>query len=97
MLFMVRMDVNIPHDLPAAVADEIKAREKAYSQELQRDGRWVSIWRVVGEYANYSLFDVASNDELHTLLSQLPLLPFMKIHVTPLAKHPSRSPDRATR
>ena len=89
MLFLVRMDVNIPHDLPAAQADEIKAREKAYAQELQRDGRWVGLWRVVGEYANYSLFDVESNDELHTLLSQLPLFPFMKIHVTPLAKHPS--------
>ena len=89
MLFLVRMDVNIPHDLPVAQAEEIKAREKAYAQELQRDGRWVGLWRVVGEYANYSLFDVESNDALHSLLSQLPLFPFMKIHVTPLAKHPS--------
>jgi muconolactone D-isomerase len=44
---------------------------------------------VVGEYANYSVFDVESNDELHTLLSALPLFPFMKISVTPLAQHPS--------
>jgi muconolactone D-isomerase len=83
------MDVNIPRDLPAAEANEIKAREKAYSQDLQRDGRWKSIWRVVGEYANYSIFDVASNDELHQLLQGLPLFPFMKIDVTPLAAHPS--------
>jgi muconolactone D-isomerase len=83
------MDVNIPRDLPLAEANEIKAREKAYSQDLQRDGRWKSIWRVVGEYANYSIFDVASNDELHQLLQGLPLFPFMKISVTPLAQHPS--------
>jgi len=89
MLFLVRMDVKIPHELPAAQVAEIKAREKTYSQELQRDGRWRSIWRVVGEYANYSLFDVASNDELHQLLSQLPLFPYMQIQVTPLAQHPS--------
>ena len=89
MLFLVRMDVKIPHDLPAAQADEIKAREKTYSQDLQRDGRWRHIWRVVGEYANYSVFDVSSNDELHELLQGLPLFPFMKIAVTPLAKHPS--------
>jgi len=89
MLFLVRMDVKIPHDLPAAQVDAIKAREKTYSQDLQRDGRWRSIWRVVGEYANYSVFDVASNDELHTLLSQLPLFPYMQIQVTPLAQHPS--------
>ncbi|MGS0756207.1 muconolactone Delta-isomerase [Roseateles sp. GG27B] len=89
MLFLVRMDVNIPRDLPADEANEIKAREKAYSQDLQRDGRWQCIWRVVGEYANYSIFDVASNDELHQLLQGLPLFPFMKIDVTPLAAHPS--------
>ena len=28
-------------------------------------------------------------DELHDTLSQLPLFPFMKISVTPLAQHPS--------
>ncbi len=89
MLFLVRMDVHIPHDLPTAQADEIKAREKAYALGLQGDGRWRHLWRVVGEYANYSVFDVASNDELHTLLSQLPLFPYMKLHVTPLAQHPS--------
>ncbi len=89
MLYLVRMDVAIPHDLPAEQADEIKAREKAYSQALQRDGRWPHLWRVVGEYANYSVFDAASNDELHQLLSQLPLFPYMKIQVTALAQHPS--------
>ena len=89
MLFLVRMDVRIPHDLPLEQVNEIKAREKAYSQALQRDGRWQSIWRVVGEYANYSVFDVASNDELHGLLQGLPLFPYMDIRVTPLARHPS--------
>ena len=89
MLYLVRMDVNIPHDLPAQVADDIKAREKAYSQDLQRDGCWKHIWRVVGEYANYSVFDVSSNDELHQLLQNLPLFPYMDIEVTPLAQHPS--------
>lgn len=89
MLFLVRMDVRIPHDLPVDQVNDIKAREKAYSQELQRDGRWQAIWRVVGEYANYSVFNVGSNDELHELLQGLPLFPYMDIHVTPLARHPS--------
>lgn len=89
MLFLVRMDVCIPHDLPAAQVEDIKTREKAYSQALQHDGRWQSIWRVVGEYANYSIFNVSSNDELHQLLQGLPLFPYMDIHVTPLACHPS--------
>ena len=89
MLFLVHMIVNLPKDLPQDVAKEILAKEKAYSQDLQRSGKWPSIWRVVGEYANYSIFDVESNDELHDLLSKLPLFPYMEIKVTPLAKHPS--------
>jgi len=89
MLYLVRMDVCIPTSSDPKQMDEIKALEKAYSHELQRDGRWVHLWRVVGEYANYSVFDVSSNDELHQLLSALPLFPYMEIHVTPLAQHPS--------
>jgi len=89
MLYMVEMTVNIPLDMPAAVANEIKVREKAYSQELQRSGKWAHIWRVVGEYKNVSIFDVDSNEELHTLLSGLPLFPYMKISVTALCTHPS--------
>jgi len=89
MLFMVHMIVNIPDTLPAEEAARIKAEEKQYSQDLQRSGKWPHIWRVVGEYANISIFDVASNDELHEALSKLPLFPYMSIKVTPLAKHPS--------
>ncbi len=35
MLFHVRMDVNIPLDMPAETASEIKAVEKAYSQSYK--------------------------------------------------------------
>ncbi len=89
MLYMVRMDVQLPHHLPPAEFDAIKAREKAYAQELQRSGQWRHLWRIAGEYANYSVFDVESNDALHELLSKLPLFPHLKISVTPLAQHPS--------
>jgi muconolactone D-isomerase len=68
---------------------DLLASEKAYSQELQRSGEWPHIWRVVGEYANYSVFDVDSHDRLHELLSGLPLFAHMEIAVTPLATHPS--------
>jgi muconolactone D-isomerase len=75
--------------MPRETADEIKSREKAYSQALQHSGKWRHIWRLAGEYANFSVFDVASNAELHEVLSGLPLFPYMKISVTPLCRHPS--------
>ncbi len=89
MLFMVERAVNIPHDMPAEVAADIKAREKQYSQDLQRAGKWPHIWRVVGQYRNVSIFDVQDNEELHNLLSGLPLFPYMDIQVTALCRHPS--------
>ena len=89
MLFKVEMTVNIPSSLPKSEADEIKAKEKAYSQQLQREGKWLHIWRVAGLYANVSIFDVADNQELHDLLTALPLYPFMEISVQPLCRHPS--------
>ncbi|MCD9031228.1 muconolactone Delta-isomerase [Luteimonas sp. Y-2-2-4F] len=89
MLFHVRMDVRLPHDLDPGQAAQLKADEKARFQELQRSGQWRHIWRVVGEYANVSVFDVDSNAELHALLLSLPLFPYMRIAVTPLCRHPS--------
>ncbi|HIZ51614.1 MAG TPA: muconolactone Delta-isomerase [Candidatus Pseudomonas excrementavium] len=89
MLFKVEMKVNIPQDMPVEVANEIKAREKAYSHELQRQGKWRHLWRVAGSYANVSIFDVQDNAELQDVISNLPLFPYMDITVAPLCRHPS--------
>jgi muconolactone D-isomerase len=85
MLFLVRMTVRLPHDMPAAQADDLKAREKALAQQLQRDGTWRHLWRVAGRYANVSVFDVPDNQTL----TSLPLFPYMDIDVQPLCRHPS--------
>ncbi|HZZ04947.1 muconolactone Delta-isomerase [Paraburkholderia sp.] len=89
MLYLVHMQVQIPADADKALTDRLKVEEKAFSQKLQHEGKWRHLWRVAGQYANYSVFDVESNDELHTLLSSLPLFPYLVVDVTPLAQHPS--------
>ncbi len=93
MLFHVRMDVRIPHDVPAETAAKLKADEKARFQQLQRSGQWRHIWRIVGQYSNVSVFDVADGSELHDLLLSLPLFPYMDIAVMPLCRHPSSLHD----
>ena len=93
MLYHVLMNVKIPDDLPADEAQQIIAREKAYSQDLQRSVKWRHIWRIAGQYANCSIFDVRDHDELHQILSGLPLFRFMDIQVTPLLRHPSAIRD----
>lgn len=89
MLFAVTMRVDLPQDLDPTVRQDTLAREKAYSQELQRSGEWRHLWRRVGEYSNLSIFDVRDNERLHELLWQLPLFPYMTMEVVPLAEHPS--------
>ncbi len=89
MLFHVRMEVAIPRDLDPEERTRLLATEKARALELQRTGTWLHIWRVVGQYSNLSVFDVADGDELHQILWDLPLVPFMRVSVTPLAEHPS--------
>lgn len=89
MLFHVRMDVRLPHDIDPAHADELKRVERARAQELQRAGKWRHLWRIAGQYSNISIFDVADAQELHDLVSGLPLFPYMNIEVMPLCRHPS--------
>lgn len=89
MLYAVKMDVAIPHDLdPGERADKV-AREKALCHELQRSGEWAQIHRIVGAYSNISIFDVESNERMHEILWSLPLFPYMQVEVWPLATHPS--------
>ena len=93
MLFHVQMTVRLPHDMPAERADDLKAREKAIAQELQRAGTWRHLWRIAGRYANVSVFDVPDNTALHETLMTLPLFPYMDIVVQPLCRHASSIHD----
>ncbi len=89
MLFHVRMDVCIPHDPDSQHIDKLRLDEKARGLQLQRHVTWRHLWRIVGEYANISIFDVESPDKLHQILTSLPLFLLMQIKVTPLCHHPS--------
>ncbi len=93
MLFHVAMEVNIPHDLDPDVVAELRAAERERALQLQREGRWLHLWRVVGRTANVSILDAGSHEELHEMLTSLPLWPYLDITVTPLTTHPSALPE----
>jgi muconolactone D-isomerase len=96
MLFHVRMNVHLPASLAPSDAAALRQAVKDLAQRLQREGKWRHLWRIAGQYANVSVFDVAGADELHTLLTSLPLFPYMQVDVMPLCRHPSsvRDDDR---
>jgi muconolactone D-isomerase len=88
MLFHVAISVRVPHDLDPARIKDLEEKEHARAADLQRSGKWLHLWRVVGQWANVSVFDVESGAELHEILESLPLRPYMEIVVTALCRHP---------
>lgn len=89
MKFLCQMQVTFPESMSPEEVAQKQAEEKEYSQALQRSGEFEAIYRVVGKYANVSIFEVESNQRLHEILSGFPMFPYMTIETTALAKHPN--------
>jgi len=87
MLFHVTITVRMPHDVDPNKVKELGEREHARAAELQRQGKWLHLWRVAGKWANVSIFNVESPAELHDVLESLPLYPFMDVEVKALCRH----------
>jgi muconolactone D-isomerase len=88
MLFMLRIDVSIPPEMPQAQKDDLRKRENARAEELVAKGTLVRIWRIVGRVANFSVWHAESLEALHDVIQSMPMFPYMKIDVTPLIDHP---------
>ncbi len=88
MLFMLRIDVTVPSEMPQADKDALRKRENARAEELIAKGTLVRIWRIVGRVANFSLWHAESLEALHDAIQSMPMFPYMKIDVTPLIDHP---------
>jgi muconolactone D-isomerase len=90
MLFYASITVRVPSDANPERIEQLKVQEASRAGELEREGKWLHVWRVVGRWANVSIFDVKSHEELHEILTSLPLYPYMDIEVTPLCEmHPT--------
>ncbi len=96
MLFHVHMVVSPPQGLAKDAFEQLKTAEKARAQELMHEGKWRHLWRIAGNYENYSIFDVSDASELHDILTSLPFFPFMKMQVTALCRHTSSIRDDDT-
>jgi muconolactone D-isomerase len=89
MIFMLRIDVSLPPEMPQADKDKLRERENARAMELINEGTMLRIWRIVGRIANFSLWEAPTLEALHEKVSSLPMFPYMKVDVTPLINHPA--------
>ena len=86
MLFHVSMNVRPPYDLEPELLKRLTTEEHVRAGELARQGKWIHAWRVAGNWASLSVFEVESPAELHEILNSLPLYPFMEIKVVALCR-----------
>ncbi|MFJ6656421.1 muconolactone Delta-isomerase [Streptomyces sp. NPDC091377] len=88
MEFLVHIRIGWPHDMDPAHKESVSTAERAHAAELAARGHLVRMWRVPGRTENWGLWRAADATELHTLVSSLPVWPWMDVTVHPLAIHP---------
>ncbi len=87
MLFMVKIVVRLPGDWPKEKLDPLVKAETARGMQCVKEGKLHRIYRIVGQRANFSIWEAATPEELHATLSSLPMHPYFDVEVTPIIKH----------
>lgn len=87
MEFLVRIELTLPPDLPAERRAALTEAEARRGRELQDAGTIVRIWRIPGRTANVGVWDAPDPTALHDAISSLPMFPYLRADVTPLATH----------
>lgn len=89
MLFMVRIKVELPGEMDPAKVKALGDAEADRAIELIQAGKMRKVWRIVGERANFSIWEADSLESFHADISSLPLHPWMNVEVTPMIEHPA--------
>ena len=87
MLFMVNIVVHLPGDWSKEKLDPLVKAETARGMQCIKDGKLKRIFRVVGQRANFSIWEADSLEDMHATLSSLPMHPYMDVSVHPIIKH----------
>jgi len=88
MEFLVEIAVRLPPDMPEDRIAALRAAELRRGRELAATGVIARIWRVPGTTDNVGIWVAADATELHSVLSGLPLFPWLRVKITALAIHP---------
>lgn len=87
MLFMVNIVVHLPGDWPKDKVDALARIETERGMQCVKEGKLRRIYRIVGQRANFSIWEAGSFEELHATLGSLPMHPYMDVSVYPIIKH----------
>ncbi len=88
MEFLVEIEVSLPPWLAAAERARLADAVARRGRELAAEGTIVRSWRVPGRTANVGVWAAAEPTALHEAIASLPMFPYLRAAVTPLATHP---------
>jgi muconolactone D-isomerase len=88
MLFVLNIRTQLPGEWSPEQRADMLGRELAAGVRLMEQRVIVRMFRIVGQVANFSLWQAATLEDLHAVLQTLPLFSYMTITVTPVIKHP---------
>jgi muconolactone D-isomerase len=89
MEFLVHIAVDWPPDGDPDLKARLVAEETDRARELTAAGTIKRLWRIPGTWANVGLWEAEDATALHDAISSLPLFPWVRAEVQPLARHPS--------
>jgi muconolactone D-isomerase len=88
MRFLLNIRTQLPGEWTREQRADIRRRETEAAVALMHRRVLRRTFTVVGQLANFSIWETGTAEELHTVLQSLPMYPFMTITVTPIIKHP---------
>ena len=89
MEFLLNIVVTWPPDGDPAEKERRIKGEGVRARELAAAGTIKRVWRVPGQWANWSLWEAPDATALHEAVTSLPMWPYLDVEVIPLAAHPN--------
>jgi muconolactone delta-isomerase len=92
MEFLVDMVTTVPEGTARETVEDTRRREAARVKELAAQGHVLRLWKppeAPGEWHTLGLFNATDENELHQVLTSMPLNKWMTVTVTPFKPHPS--------
>ena len=87
MLFLVKAELRGTYPLPPEQFLELVVKDLETEINYQKKGKILAQGAFAGGKGGYNIYDVESNEGLHTLISQLPLFPFCDWEIVPLVSY----------
>jgi muconolactone D-isomerase len=89
MEYLLHIRVTWPPDGDPEERQRRIAAEGVRARELAAEGRIRRIWRIPGQWANWSIWEAPDATSIHEAVTSLPMWPYLDVEVHPLAAHPN--------